>query len=310
MSMRDTNLKNKNGLTEEEFFKQYKPGNYEKPSNTVDMLLFTVDDKPIEDIRKLPEKELKILLIKRGDHPYIGCWAMPGGFVNINEALSAAVYRELKEETNVENVYFEQLYTWGDDVKRDPRTRVISVSYMALVDSSNIKPQAGDDAEDAKWFSVKKSFICTEKNDNYISDKYSLSFVSDDEKVKIGYLVTEKYTKDTIMKIKEPAYEVLEWSKNELAFDHVKVIDMGIERLKNKIEYTPIAFTLLPKNFTLTELQRVYEVILNKPLIKANFRRKIVPMVKETSYIKEKAGHRPAKYYTFNKEWEHSFLNE
>jgi ADP-ribose pyrophosphatase YjhB (NUDIX family) len=308
--MRDMLIRNKDRLTEKEFLEKYKPGDYERPSNTVDMLLFTIDDKPVEDVRKLPEKELKILLIKRGDHPYMGCFAIPGGFVNIDEALNEAVYRELKEETNVENVYFEQLYTWGDNVKRDPRMRVISISYMALVDKNNIKPQAGDDACDVKWFSVKKEFVSSSKDNGERKDIYNLILTSDDEENKIAYQVTEKYTKNGIITNKEPQYEPLSWTKEELGFDHIQIIDTALERLKNKIEYTPIAFTLLPQYFTLTELQRVYEVILNKPLLKSNFRRKITPMVKETDCIKENSGHRPAKYYVFNEEWEHSFLKE
>lgn len=305
--MRNKELKNKDGLTEKEFLDQYKPGNYERPSNTVDMLLLTVDDKPVEDVRKLPEKELKILLIKRGDHPYIGCWAIPGGFVNIDEGIITAVHRELKEETNIDNVYLEQLYTWGDDVNRDPRTRVISISYMALVDKQSLKPQAGDDAEDVKWVSIKKDIISSDRQGEERVDTYELVLTSDDGEVKIGYLVTERYTKKGILMNKEISYAPLCWSEEELAFDHVKIIDTAIDRLKNKIEYTPIAFTLLSKRFTLTDLQRVYEVILNKKLLKANFRRKIAPMVVETEYTANSGGHRPAKYYTFNKNWEHSF---
>lgn len=139
-------LRNKDGLTEKEFLERYKPGDYERPSVTVDMLLFTVDNKEQEDYRKLPEKELKLLLIKRKDHPYMGKWAIPGGFVDINEAVETAVYRELKEETNIDNVYMEQLYTFGDEEddkygrkKRDPRMRVISVSHMALVSKRRFK---------------------------------------------------------------------------------------------------------------------------------------------------------------------------
>lgn len=308
--MRDMLIRNKNKLTEKEFLEKYKPRDYDRPSNTVDMLLFTIDDKPVEDVRKLPEKELKILLIKRGNHPYMECFAIPGGFVNIDETLNKAVYRELKEETNVDNVYFEQLYTWGDDVKRDPRMRVISISYMALVAKNNIKPQAGDDACDVKWFSVKKEFVSSQEADGERKDIYNLILISDDGENKIAYQVSEKYIKNGIITNKEPQYEPLSWTKEELAFDHIQMIDTAIERLKNKIEYTPIAFTLLPQYFTLTELQRVYEVILNKPLLKSNFRRKIALMVKETDCVKENSGHRPAKYYVFNEEWEHSFLKE
>lgn len=308
--MRNMLLRNKDGLTEKEFLESYRPGNYEKPSNTVDMLLFTVDDKPADNVQKMCEKELKILLIKRGNHPYMDCFAIPGGFVNIDEALNEAAYRELKEETSIENIYLEQLYTWGDDVKRDPRMRVISISYMALVDKNNIKPKAGDDASDVKWFSVKKKFMFSIKEKDVRKDIYNLILTSDDEENKIVYKVTEKYIKNGIMPNKKSEYEPLSFSKEELAFDHVKIIDTALERLKIKIEYTPIAFMFLPKRFTLTKLQEIYEVILNRTLLKENFIKKILPMVKKTDCIKENADHSFENYYEFNKDWNYSFLNE
>ena len=126
-------VKNKDGLTEKEFLRSYDSDKYKKPSVTVDTLIFTIDEKVSKNYRKLPEKELKILMVKRADHPFIGQWAIPGGFVDINESMEEAAERELFEETGVNNIYLEQLYTWGD-VDRDPRTRVISTSYMALVD--------------------------------------------------------------------------------------------------------------------------------------------------------------------------------
>ncbi|NMM62724.1 NUDIX hydrolase [Clostridium sp. P21] len=306
--MKDIQLKNKDGLTEKEFLERYTPGNYEKPSTTVDMLLFTVDDKKSYDTEKLPEKELKILLIKRGNHPYMECFAIPGGFVNIDETLNEAVYRELKEETNVENVYFEQLYTWGDDIKRDPRMRVISVSYIALVDKNNIKPQAGDDACDVEWFSIKREFISSSKNNGAKEDTYNLILKSDTKDSEIIYKITEKCTKNGIIVNKEPNYELLNQSKGKLAFDHVQIIDTALKRLKNKLEYTPIAFTLLPEYFTLSELQSVYEAILNKPLIKEDFLIKITPMIKETDCISKNSNHKSEKYYKFNDNWQHSFF--
>ena len=116
-------LKNKQGLTEEQFLARYDAGKYERPSVTVDMLIFTVTDEENQNYRKLPEKVLRLLLIKRGDHPYIGQWALPGGFVEMDESLDEAALRELQEETNIKNIYMEQLYTWGD-IGRDPRTRL------------------------------------------------------------------------------------------------------------------------------------------------------------------------------------------
>lgn len=307
--MRDLNKKNKDGLTEKEFLEKYVPGAYERPSNTVDMLLFTVDDLPVEG--KDPDKVLKLLLIKRGDHPYMDCWAVPGGFVNIDEAVSTACYRELKEETHIENVYFEQLKTFGDIVDRDPRMRVISIAYLALADKNSIKPAAGDDAADTKWFNVKKDFVSSDKSGKERIDTYRITLESDDGENKMSYKVTEKFIKNGIMSISVPSYEVENWSREELAFDHIDLINCALERLKNKIEYTPIAFNLLPKYFTLREAQKIYETILNvnKPLSRANFRRKIKKMVIETEKEKLTSG-RPATCYIFNENWEHNFLDE
>jgi 8-oxo-dGTP diphosphatase len=307
--MKNINIKNKDGLTQKEFLESYIPGNYDRPSNTVDMLLFTVDDIPVEG--KDPDKALKMLLIKRGDHPYLGCYAIPGGFVHIDEALSTACYRELKEETNIDNVYFEQLKTFGDLVERDPRMRVISIAYLALTPKTSIKEVAGDDATYAQWFTVRKDFISSTNSGIERIDTYNLTLVSDDGEVKIGYLVTERFIKNGIISNKVPSYELLEWSKDELAFDHIDLVYCAIERLKNKIEYTPIAFTLLPKYFTLREVQKLYEAILHleKPLTRANFRRKIKKMVIKTEKEKETSG-RPATCYTFNESWEHNFFEE
>lgn len=162
---------NKQGLTEEEFLKAYDASKFERPSVTTDMLIFTVMEKENKNYRKLPEKTLKLLMIKRGDHPCLGWWALPGGFVNMDESLDQGALRELKEETNIDNIYMEQLYTWGD-VDRDPRTRIITTSYMALVDSQALNIKASDDADDAKWFDVSYKLYQEQKTVNEI--RYNL----------------------------------------------------------------------------------------------------------------------------------------
>lgn len=247
-------------LTEEEFLKQYDADVYKKPSVTVDMLIFTIMDKEESNYRKLPEKSLKILMVKRKNHPFIGQWALPGGFVSIDESLDDAAARVLKNETNVDNVYMEQLYTWGD-VDRDKRTRVISVSYLALVDSSALSLIPGNDEEDARWFTVSYKVI----EDN----KIELKLNNNDE----------------------------ELSANNIAFDHGKIIEYAIDRLRNKISYTDIALNLMPELFTLTELQQVYQVIEGRELLAAAFRRKISNMVAQTNEYTKDVGHRPSKLY-------------
>lgn len=221
------------------FFASYDASKYERPSVTVDMVIFTIR-----------AGDLKVLLIQRGGHPYKGMWAIPGGFVKMDESLEEGAKRELQQETAVQDVFMEQLYTFGDP-GRDPRTRVISVAYFALVEANQIKTlQAGSDADHAEWFSM-----------------YDLP---------------------------------------SLAFDHAKILDYALTRLRYKLEYTNVAFALLPTTFTLTELQHIYEIILHKGLDKRNFRKKILgmemderPMLKETSETKMEGSHRPARLYHF-----------
>lgn len=199
---------NAQGFTEEEFLANYKPGDYKNPSVTVDILIFTVHNG-----------DLKILLIKRKDHPSIGKWALPGGFVEINEGLLDAAKRELEEETGIKDVYLEQLHTFGDDVYRDKRTRIISVAYMALIPDESVKPIAGDDAADAAWFNVKK-------------EKDNLFLANEEKNISMRYKVIDEYVNYGELRIKETKITPHEDTKDELAFDHYDIINLGIERLR------------------------------------------------------------------------------
>ena len=249
---------------------------YEKPSVTVDIVLFSVVDS-FEDKRKNPIRNLKILLIKRGAFPYKDTWAIPGGFINMNESLEEGAYRELQEETNItEDVYLEQLYTFGD-VERDPRMRVISTSYMALTNKDNInKSKAGDDAKEALWFTLTR---------NYKNGKIIVSLENLENAISI------KFSYDTT----NGSYEFL--SDEILGFDHASIIIKALERLQGKVSYTDIVFSLVPNNFTLSELQDVYELLLGEKLDKPNFRKKIIDRVVEVDTIEEEVAHRPAKLY-------------
>lgn len=146
-------LRDRDGLTEQEFLERYRPGDYTRPSVACDMVIFTVMDADAGNYRRLPEKQLRVLLIERGGHPFLGCWALPGGFVRPAETVGQAAARELREETGVENVYLEQLGVFSDP-GRDPRTWVMSCAHMALIDSGQVRLQAGDDAQNAAWFLV------------------------------------------------------------------------------------------------------------------------------------------------------------
>jgi 8-oxo-dGTP diphosphatase len=209
---------------------------YERPMVTVDTVIFTIQGD-----------DLKVLLVKRGVEPFEGCWAIPGGFVQMNESLEDAARRELYEETNVRDLYLEQLYTFGAP-DRDPRGRVISVSYFALISAEHRELAAATDSTDVGWFSV-----------------YQLP---------------------------------------KLAFDHADIIEYALTRLRYKLDYTSVGFQLLPRKFTLTELQQVYEVILRKKLDKRNFRKKILSLgiVEGLEETKMEGPHRPAKLYEFKQD--------
>ncbi|MSP13246.1 MAG: NUDIX hydrolase [Chloroflexi bacterium] len=206
-------------------------GGIERPAVTVDVVIFTLLDN-----------DLKVLLVKRRSPPFQAMWAIPGGFVKPDESLEDAVRRELVEETGVHDVYLEQLYTFGD-ARRDPRMRVITVVYFALVSVDKLDVDF-DELDAVTWFSM--------------------------------------YTLPT------------------LAFDHEKILKYALQRLRYKLEYTTLGFALLPEEFTLTELQQAYEMILNEKLDKRNFRRKILStgIVELTDRVRM-GDHRPARLYRF-----------
>lgn len=285
---------------EKEFLKTYNASDYERPSVTVDNLIFTVGEVESDNYRKLDEKELQLLLIQRKHEPFQDMWAICGGFVDVNTDMSMeyTASRELEEETSLTDVYLEQLYTFGDK-DRDPRTRVISVSYLALVPKHRLSPKAGDDAKNTQWFSIKSKLLRTIKEENYVEKIVELTLKSGDivltETIKDKYFIEGNIIKNEI-EVENPKF---------LAFDHAKVIYIALQRLKNKIEYTDVAFHLMPEYFTWAELQQVYEVILDKEFSPANFRRKVKHLVIETNKTTKGNGKgcAPAKLLKFNKFW-------
>lgn len=277
-----------------------KEDNYFRPSVTVDSIIFTIRDSEVENYRKLPEKKFQVLLVKRAAEPYKDKWSLPGTFVGEKEKFEEAVNRCLKEKANLRDIYLEQLYSWGDPL-RDPRERVISTSYMGLVDSNDIQIKAGKNVEDVDWFNIKlntlKETNKENKNGYYKTEEIEILLENKDITLKSKVKVVKELVNGNLI-----IYTQI--LKSDLAFDHAKVLIYAIERLKNKVEYTTIAFNLMPEKFTLTKLQQVYEILLDKPLLKANFRRKIADMVLETEEYEENTGHRPSKLYKFNTNWQ------
>ena len=245
---------------EKEFLKSYDSSVFEKLSVATDLLIFSISDVKTDNYRKLPEKIMSVFLTNRDQFPFKNVWSLAGSFVRPKESLEETVSRVLKEKVHADDLYVEQLYTFGN-VNRDPRTRIISVSYMALVERSDLP--IGLQQSDG-WFNILKSngkLIL--QNENNPDLKFDLSM------------------------------------ENALAFDHAEIIKVGLERLKNKIEYTDLAFHMVPDEFTLTELQNVYEAILGKKLLAPAFRRVMKSRVEATGKTTSGSGHRPSVLFKY-----------
>ncbi len=202
---------------------------------TVDVVILTI-----------VHNTLKVLLLKRANEPFRGRWAIPGGFIRLSENLDDAALRVLKEKTNVQNIYLEQLYTFGDPL-RYPNTRVITCAYFALLRAEDI---------DVK--------------------------IMDESVAEIGWHPVEDLP--------------------PLAFDHKEIIEHSLKRTRERLELCPVAFQLLPKKFTLTELQKSYELILQKDLDKRNFRKKMLStnMLIDLNECSKTGSKRPAALYSFD----------
>lgn len=266
--------------TEADFLKNYDSSSYEKLSMTSDILIVSVSSVDSTNYRKSEEKRMSILLVKRDDYPYKGKWCLPGGFLNPKtETLEECAKRVLKRETNLENIYLEQLYTF-DRIDRDPRMRVISTSFVALID----KEKLTEKVENASWFDILK---IEEKN-----HVVTISLSNKEEEITFSI-------KKTLKEKTTDRYLFTSMNNKDLAFDHDIVILAGIERIKNKSQYTDIVFNMMPEYFTLGELQRVYEVILNKKLLDPAFRRIISNKVEKTKKMKTGGGHRPSYLFRY-----------
>lgn len=258
--------------------KAIKNSSYEQFALSTDLLMFSVSKGEAKTCRTLTEKYFSVLLVKRTKEPFEDMWCLPGGFVKQNETLDMAADRVLAKETNLHNIYKEQLYTFSG-LERDPRTRVISTAYMALVDRDRITEEL---SEEASWFNIH----LTEEKDLI---NILLENGTDEITISIKKTVDDKTTN----KFK---YEVLE---NNIAFDHAEIIMTGLDRMKNKVSDTDIVFNLMPEYFTLGELQQIYEVILGKKLLDPAFRRIISDKVEKTTKTVKTGGHRPSVMYRY-----------
>lgn len=208
---------------------------YEQPGVTVDLVVITVS-----------EEKLKVLLVKRASEPFSGCWSIPGGFLREDESLEDAATRVMDEKTGVKKVYLEQLYTFGRP-DRDPRDRIITVTYFALIPWKDLAQPASRRVMDVAWFAVDEL--------------------------------------------------------PQLAFDHREILDFAVQRLRAKAGYSSIVYGLLPERFRLSDLQKIYEIIMNRKFDKRNFRKRMLStgLLQETGAKDMTGAHRPAMLYEFKK---------
>ena len=298
---------------EKEFLAGYDLTKYDRPSVAADVVVFSVmKDDECEDVRRLQEKKLKILLIRRGGFPYKGSWAMPGGFCRKGEDVIDSARRELCEETGIDDAYVKLVGVYGEP-DRDPRGWVISSTYMALMNGRACRLKAGDDAQDARWFTVELTDISTEvtevsgtgeenvKNKVEASRKvqnekrYRLVLKNADSDIKLTAVL--RRTDMSSCGRSSDSYDIEECEG--LAFDHARIITEAVLGLREDVRRDmKLAFDLLPERFTLTELQNVYEQIWDMELTTPNFRRKIAEYVEETDAYQSGERYRPAKLFT------------
>lgn len=235
-----------------------------------DLVIFGVDSRRDDNLRVLPVKHLSVLLVKRTKEPDEGKWGLPGGFINIDETSKDASVRVLKKETGLDNVYMQQIGV-NDLVSRDSRGRIISTTYMALVDRTLIKDELN---KDASWFDL-------EINDEKI--------VLSNQEDRIEFRVKRKTIDE---KSEEYEYELVD---QKLTFDHDIILYKALMELRNKVKNTDIVFNLMPELFTVGELKQVYELLLGKKLINSAFRRWINDRIEFSGQYVSTGGHRPSE---------------
>lgn len=296
-----------NSSEEREYLENYNIEQFERPSVATDIVAFAVmQDGEQSNIRKLANRELKLLLIKRSQFPYKGAWALPGGFLRPGETIEETAKRELLEETGVENPFLHLAGVYSE-AGRDPRGWIISNSFISLINAENCSLRADTDAWDAAWFCVKLQSDNTSSDDSTSTTKMikhtlTLSFdsassdsnIKGDENIEIKAIVSEKSTRKGHNHVS--SYQIVD--SGELGFDHAKIIVQSLLELRDMMEYDlRIAFDLLPESFTLAQLQSTIEKVTDKKFLSANFRRKVAEYVEETGEIIEGYGHRPAMLF-------------
>ena len=266
-------------MTEEEFLAGYRLDKYEQPSVTADIAIFSVQNTGVDSYRHDPDKRLQVLLVRRGQHPYKGCWALPGGFAKSSETLEQCAMREVAEETGVPPTALAPVAVFSQ-VGRDPRGWIISHLYASILSRQDVRPVAGDDAAEAMWFDLRLEQ--TER------ETWTLELTH-------RTLCLKSKLRPVRSRFGQTEFEITD--RGGLAFDHPAMIASALLFLRRGAQQMEWLFDFLPPRFTLTELQRVAETLTDIPTQAANFRRKVSALVCPTEEFVEGVGHRPARLY-------------
>lgn len=251
----------------------------EKLPITTEIVILSVSSKDTTNYRKLSDKTMSVLLIREESG-----WYLPSEAVSIGESIDECALRTLKEKTNIHDIYIEQLYTFGD-VNRVKDDRIVSCSYVALIDKNKIMDQL---SEQASWFDI----------DYHEDEEYITASLTNGDEI-LFFKIKKVLRKNTTDR-----YEFYIDENKGLIYDHPLIIASGISRIKSKLNYTDIVFNMVGEEFTIGELQQVYETILGKKLISAAFRRTIANKIESTGKFKTGVGHRPSELYRLKKEGE------
>lgn len=263
---------------EKEFLKNYDITEYERPSVTADIVAFAIRHTDEESYRRDPDGSLCVLLIRRGGHPFKGCWALPGGFLQPGETVEECAFRENTEETGIQPASLMPVGVFSRP-GRDPRGWIVSNAFVSILSEVTFE-KAGDDAAEAQWFNI--GFDCGSDG------VYRLNLQSGT--TEITALLKKRHTK-----FGSSGFEIIDGGS--LAFDHAEIIAAALSSLRSRAADFDAIFDFLPECFTLSALQRVQEIITDIAVLPANFRRKVADYVVETDGSTSGAGHRPAKLY-------------
>lgn len=262
-------------MNEKQFIDGYSIENYERPSVAADMAVFAVRDVASDNPKKSAEKKLTLMLIKRGEHPYRDKWALPGGFLKMNETIEECAARELSEETGLKEPYLRQFRTYSA-VDRDPRGRIVSCAYISLVSGSSDIVAASSDASDAAWFDVEIKET---------EDGFSASFTKDENEL---FAVDVSELRD---------FAVIKNVRGELAFDHVRIITDAVFFIRNGIDINDFIFMLLPEKFSIPQMQAVYALIKGRTVSKEVVHRLYDKKMEKTMQCDENGQHKRAVLY-------------